>query len=107
MKVKELRETVDVCRMLADQTRASIVAMLSKGSESVGTLCRELKLPQPTTSHHLALLRMSGLVQRMRKGRQMFYTLNRDMLTPVKQFLAIRLGEKKPRTRSTGPKKEA
>jgi DNA-binding transcriptional ArsR family regulator len=88
MKADQMREVVDVCRMLADQTRASIVCLLSKGSESVGTLCRELKLPQPTTSHHLALLRMSGLVQRMRKGKQMFYSLNREMLTPVKQFLA-------------------
>jgi len=88
MKAEQLRDVVDACRMLADQTRVSIVAILSKGSQSVGTLCRDLNLPQPTTSHHLALLRMSGLVQRERKGKQMFYNLNRQMLAPVKQFLA-------------------
>jgi len=88
MKADQMREIVDVCRMLADPTRAAIVCMLSKGSESVGSLCSALKLPQPTTSHHLALLRMSGVVQRQRKGKQMFYSLNREILTPVRQFLA-------------------
>jgi ArsR family transcriptional regulator len=89
MKAEQVRDVADVCRMLADQTRASIVAILAKGSKSVGMLCRELKLPQPTTSHHLALLRMSGLAERERKGKQIFYSLNRKMLAPVKQFLAM------------------
>jgi ArsR family transcriptional regulator len=62
--------------------------MLSKGTRTVGSLCKELKLPQPTTSHHLALLRMSGMVRRERKGKEMFYSLNREKLTPVRQFLA-------------------
>ena len=88
MKAEQVREVADVCRMLADPTRASIVAILAKGSKSVGMLCRDLKLPQPTTSHHLALLRMTGVVRRQRKGKQMFYSLNREKLTPVKKFLA-------------------
>ncbi|KPJ52342.1 MAG: hypothetical protein AMS16_06480 [Planctomycetes bacterium DG_58] len=88
MKAEQVREVADVCRMLADPTRASIVAILSKGPKSVGMLCGELKLPQPTTSHHLALLRMTGVVRRQRKGKQMFYSLSREKLTPVKKFLA-------------------
>jgi ArsR family transcriptional regulator len=87
MKAEELRDVADVCRMLADPTRAGIVAILAKGTKPVGALCRELKLAQPIASHHLALLRMSGLVDRKRKGKQMFYTLNREMLAPAKEFL--------------------
>jgi ArsR family transcriptional regulator len=87
MKADGLRDLVDVCRMLADPTRVSMIAILAKGTKTVGALCTELKLPQPTTSHHLALLRMAGVVERKRKGKQMFYTLNREKLTPVRQFL--------------------
>ena len=88
MKADELREVADVCRMLADATRVTIVAILAKGTKTVGALCSELKLPQPTVSHHLALLRMSRMTHRVRKGKQMLYSLNREMLAPAKQFLA-------------------
>ena len=88
MKGAQLKDVVETCGMLGDRTRASIVTILSKGEQSVGALCRELKLLQPTASHHLALLRMSGLLDRMRRGKQMFYTLNRDKLACVRQFLA-------------------
>lgn len=88
MKAEQAHDVADVCRMLADPTRVSIIAILAKGRKSVGMLCERLKLPQPTTSHHLALLRMTGLAGRQRKGKQMFYNLNREKLKPVKQFLA-------------------
>ena len=88
MKAELLQDIVDACGMLADPTRVSIVAILGKASKSVGMLCSELKLAQPTTSHHLGLLRRTGLVSRQRKGKQMFYSLRREKLQPVKQFLA-------------------
>ena len=88
MKVGQLDEVVDVCNMLGDPKRARIVASLAKGPKWVGGLSKELRIPQPNTSHHLALLRMSGLVRRQRKGKQMIYSLEKQRLTPVKKFLA-------------------
>jgi DNA-binding transcriptional ArsR family regulator len=35
-----------------------------------------LKLPQPTVSHHLGLLRMSNVIGNRRDGKQVFYSLN-------------------------------
>jgi ArsR family transcriptional regulator len=88
MKAGQLDDVVDVCGMLADHTRAGIIASLAKGPRSVGELCRELKVPQPTASHHLALLRMSGLVIRERRGKERIYSLDRDRLKAVEKFLA-------------------
>jgi len=88
MKPAEFQDVADVCHMLADPTRASIVAILAKGSKSVGALCDALKIPKPTVSHHLALLRMWGLVDRKRKGREMHYSLNSEKLGVVREFLA-------------------
>ena len=88
MKAGQLDDVVDVCKMLGDPTRAGILASLARGTKSVGGLCDTLKLPQPTVSHHLALLRMSGLVRRQRKGKQMIYSLEKERLKPVAKFLA-------------------
>ena len=83
MNTEQAREVADVCRMLADPTRVQMLVNLAAGPQSVGMLCDKLDLSQPTASHHLALLRMTGLVHRQRKGKQMFYSLNKKRLTAV------------------------
>ncbi len=88
MKGAELQDVADVCRMLADSTRLSIVVLLAKSPKPVMALCDALKLPQPTVSHHLGLLRMSRLVDRKRKGKAQIYSLNRERLAMAKAFLA-------------------
>jgi len=88
MNAKQMQEVVDVCKMLGDPTRLAIIEILARGAKSVGALCEKLDLPQPTTSHHLALLRMSGIVKREQKGKRRMYSLEHTRLTPVKMFLA-------------------
>ena len=88
MKPSDLQDIADVCKLLSDSTRLSLVAILAKGAKPVMALCVALKLSQPTVSYHLALLRMSGLVDRVRKGKQMIYSLNRAKLAPARAFLA-------------------
>ena len=61
---------------------------VAKGPKSVGELCDELKVAQPTASHHLGLLRMSKVVIRQRRGKQMFYSLDKERLKAVEKFLA-------------------
>jgi DNA-binding transcriptional ArsR family regulator len=63
-------------RLLADDTRLAILRILSHGEQNVGTLGRELKLTQPTVSHHLGLLRLHEVVSARRMGKQVFYRLN-------------------------------
>jgi len=88
MKPAELQDVADVCHMLGEPTRVSIVAILAKGTRPVNALRRELKRDQPITSHHLSLLRMWGLVDRIGKGREKHYSLNRERLGVVREFLA-------------------
>ena len=88
MKPAELQAIADVCHMLADPTRASIVALLARGPKPVMSLVKELKLRQPTVSHHLGLLRNQHLLDGKRKGKQVFYSLSRGKLGVVREFLA-------------------
>ena len=88
MNADQARDLADICRMLGDPTRVLILAALTDGAKSVGALCDKLKLPQPTVSHHLALLRGTGLAQRQRKGKEMYYQIDATMLKPVAKFVA-------------------
>ncbi len=88
MKPSDLQSVVDVGRMLADPIRLSILVILAKAPKSVTALCDALKLPQPTVSYHLGLLRMTGLVGRKRAGKEHHYSLNRGKLEPASAFLA-------------------
>ena len=68
----------DVCRLLsllADRTRLKILRILAGGERPVVALTSELRLPQPTVSHHLAWLRMMDLVSPRRQGKHVFYAL--------------------------------
>jgi DNA-binding transcriptional ArsR family regulator len=72
---------INFARMLADDTRQTIMNLLCCRELSVNDVVRELKtqgkeVSQPTVSHHLAELRDANLVKVRPEGRQMIYTLN-------------------------------
>jgi DNA-binding transcriptional ArsR family regulator len=72
----DLEPLVALFRLLSDKTRLNILMLLAKGERNVSSLCDQLRLPQPTVSHHLGLLRMSNLITNRRDGKQVFYELD-------------------------------
>src|SRR5271165_5973587 len=54
---------------LADSTRRSILARLSRGPSSVSELARPLAMSLPAVMQHLAVLEDSGLVRSVKVGR--------------------------------------
>lgn len=73
---QDLEQLSSLFRLLSDKTRLSILMCLADGERNVTSLCEELKLPQPTVSHHLGLLRMNNVVANRRNGKQVFYVLH-------------------------------
>ena|SRR5437762_503862 len=73
---QDLEQLASLFRLLSDKTRLNILLSLSAGEKNVTTLCEQLKLPQPTVSHHLGLLRMNNVIGNRRNGKQVFYSLN-------------------------------
>lgn len=69
-------QLTDLLRLLSDKTRLSILMLLTSGEKNVTWLCGQLKLPQPTVSHHLGLLKLSSVISNRRAGKQVFYHLN-------------------------------
>ncbi len=82
-----------IFKLLSDATRLEIVLRLTEKEHTVTALCKELKLPQPTVSHHLGLLRMNHLIVNKRAGKQVIYSLasqakisKKGMRLPVPPF---------------------
>ena len=73
-RTEKFEELARVFHSLGDKTRLSIMMLLTDGEMNVTTLCNKLKLPQSSVSHHLSLLRIGGLVQTRRDGKQIFYS---------------------------------
>src|SRR5919107_5793030 len=71
-----VRDLAQVFKLMSDETRLRILLYLAQNSElHVTDLCNRLGQSQPAVSHHLALLRVSGLIESRREGKHNFYSL--------------------------------
>lgn len=73
------REAADDCasrlRVLADETRLSVLLQLLATPKHVAELNEAIGVPQNLLSHHLRVLREAGLVVAERDGRSVLYRL--------------------------------
>ena len=69
-------DSVRAIKAVGDRTRLQILRILLDGEECVTDIARRLGLAQPRISHHLTILRNSGLVRDRRSGKQIFYSVN-------------------------------
>jgi ArsR family transcriptional regulator len=70
-----------VFKLLADESRLKILLALSQDKElHVSALCDLLGQTQPAVSHHLTLLRMTGLVGYRRDGKHNYYRIESGLV---------------------------
>jgi DNA-binding transcriptional ArsR family regulator len=62
-------------KMGSDPTRLTILRALAAGPQNVTALCGMTAQSQPSCSHHLSLLRASGIIEGRRSGHSNFYAL--------------------------------
>ena len=83
------KNTVEVLRALADDTRLGLVRKLAenKRQEASCNLVKKcslsMSLSQPAMSHHFAKLVDSGVLIEAKHGVQKFYSLNYELLKSV------------------------
>ena len=80
------RQFTDDLLILAHPIRIQILTMLARSAGQVCVCDLEAALPvkQPTVSHHLRLLRESGLIDCERHGLFAYYFVNRDTLSALR-----------------------
>jgi ArsR family transcriptional regulator len=65
----------------------SILAAADQGEVCVCNLVEPLGKSQPTISHHMRILGQAGLVQGQRRGKWVWYSLNRQRLGQIRATL--------------------
>ncbi|MFK4066284.1 ArsR/SmtB family transcription factor [Streptomyces sp. NPDC029674] len=70
-----LAEATEVFTMLSDVTRLHLLWLLAQEESDVGSLAERCSASRTAVSHHLAKLRLAGLVDTRRDGRHIYYSL--------------------------------
>lgn len=79
---------VKLFKLLSDETRLRILYFLTQRNElHVRALCELLGESQPAVSHHLALLRVAGLIERRREGKHNYYGLKTRQFSTLLDML--------------------
>jgi DNA-binding transcriptional ArsR family regulator len=71
----KLEEIAGVFKLLSNEDRLRIIALLAKGELNVTAIRNRLKLVQSAASQHLCMLRLGGLVVSRREHKKVFYSL--------------------------------
>jgi len=85
---------VSVFKAISDETRLKIIDMLSCGEMCACDILEEFNITQPTLSYHMKILTDSGLVNSVRDGSWVRYTLNKESSDEAISFLKEITSEK-------------
>jgi ArsR family transcriptional regulator len=69
---------VSFAKALADPTRQAIMELICCEWKNVNEIVEAVGVSQPTVSHHLAILKETGLVKTRSEGKHTYYTLNQS-----------------------------
>lgn len=65
-----------VFKVFGNESRIRILEILCEGEECACILLDDLKIKQPTLSHHMQILCDSGLVKERKVGKWSYYSIN-------------------------------
>jgi DNA-binding transcriptional ArsR family regulator len=71
----QLRSAAATFALLSSAPRLHLAWLMAHERSDVGTLARRVGLSIPTTSQHLAKLRLAGIISASRQGRHTYYTV--------------------------------
>ena len=74
--------------IIAEPNRRAILTLLASSEQSVGEIERQLRMPQPTVSKHLRVLREAGFVESTVDAQRRLYRIKAEPLQEVDDWLA-------------------
>ena len=82
-------------KALNDATRREILELLKKSDLTAGEIADRFRISKPSISHHLDLLKQAGLVEALKEGQYIYYSLNTTVLDEmVKWFIQFKTKKK-------------
>ncbi len=73
---------------LAEPNRRAILSLLASSERSVGEIEQKLRMPQPSVSKHLRVLREAGFVESRVDAQRRVYRIRPEPLMEVDAWLA-------------------
>ena len=83
-----IKRVESVFEIIAEPNRRAILSLLVSSQQSVGEIERQLRMPQPTVSKHLRVLREAGFVESTVDAQRRLYRLKPGPLQEVDAWLA-------------------
>ena len=83
------KDYLRVFRAFTDENRVQVLELLCSGEQCACTLLENLKISQPTLSHHMKILCQSGIVKSRRVGSWNYYSINADGCEYASRLLTI------------------
>ena len=87
--MRKTKKCPQCLQLIGVKTRIKIIQQLKKGPQKVNDIERRFSLTQPTISYHLKVLEREGLVFSKKRGREIFYSLNKKY--PCKKCLLFKI----------------
>ena len=70
-------------KALNDTTRREILELLKKKDLTAGEIADRFSISKPSISHHLDLLKQAGLVDSVKEGQYIYYSLNTTVMDEI------------------------
>jgi DNA-binding transcriptional ArsR family regulator len=86
--VEYIKRVESVFEIIAEPNRRAILSLLVSSQQSVGEIERQLRMPQPTVSKHLRVLREAGFVESTVDAQRRLYRLKPEPFQEVDAWLA-------------------
>ena len=83
-----IQSVESVFEVIAEPNRRAILSLLILSEQSVGEIERRLRMPQPTVSKHLRVLRDAGFVESTVDAQRRLYRLKPEPFQEVDAWLA-------------------
>ena len=80
--------SLNLSKAFSDRNRLKILNMLSRNDMKVGEVAGDLDVEENLASHHLRVLSALGFLRSSRKGREVFYKINRSKLVSIVRDLS-------------------
>ncbi len=92
MTLEQLNEAAECLKTIAHPHRLQILQLISSGPHTVGELATACQIASPVASNHLRLMERTGLLSSRRDGKNIYYQISDNYITPILACLESRFG---------------
>ena len=85
-------------KALGDPTRRQIIELLRKKDMTAGEIADQFNMSKPSISHHLDLLKQADVVQSVKQGQFITYSLNTTVFDEMVKWI-MDVSEKKTKSK--------